>query len=120
MNSNIEIYEEAKKILGINQTDFATQYCKKSESYIRVLRTDVSRAMPTQVLINIWDELEATKALIPKTAISRIDALQEKIAKEIVYRNTREQHRKLRKMIVKIVREIEEKQYPSAMPIFIL
>ena len=120
MKSNVEIYEDVNRLLGINQTEFATRFCKRSESYIRVLRIDVDREMPTHVLINIWDELELIKALIPQTAKKGIGVLQEKIAKEIVYRNTKEQHRRLRKMIIKIVREIEEQQYPSAMPFYIL
>lgn len=119
MTNNIWIYEDTNKLLGVSQTEFATEYCGKSESYIRVLRVD-GREMPTEVLINIFEKMDSIKAYQPKTTARALSLLQEKIAKEILYRNTSEQHLKLREMLVKIVDSINAKKYEDAMPILIM
>lgn len=120
MKSNIWIYEDTQKLLGINQTEFATDYCGKSESYIRVLRTEPDRTMPTEVLINIFEKLDATKSLQQQTMKQAINRLQQKIAEEIIYRNTNKQHLKLREMLIRIVQDIEAKRTYEAPPILIM
>ena len=120
MKNNIEIYEDIKQLLGLNQTEFATDYCQKSESYIRVLRNDPEREIPTEVLANIWDKIESVKALQPQTMKKALSRLQEKIAREILYRNTSEQHKKLREMLINIVESVNAKKHTEAMPIIIM
>lgn len=120
MKSNIWIYEDAHKLLGVSQTEFATDYCNKSESYIRVMRAEQDRTLPTEVLINIFEKLDSIKASLPKATTKAVSLLQEKIAKEIVYRNTAQQHLKLREMLIRIVRDIETKRTYEAPPILIM
>ena len=120
MKSNIEIYEDTNKLLGVSQTEFATDFCQKSSSYIRVMRTDEKRRMPTHVLVNIWEKLDAVKSYQMPVTQKAIAKLQEKIAKEIVYRNTKEQHLKLRKMLVGIIDSVNTKRTYDAPPILIM
>jgi len=119
MNSNIWIYEDTNKLLGVSQTEFATEYCGKSESYIRVLKVD-KREVPTEVLINVFEKIDSIKAFHPKTTARALSQLQEKIAKEILYRNTSEKHLKLREMLIRIVDSINTQRAYDAPPILIM
>jgi len=82
-----------------------------------VLRNDPERVIPTEVLANIWDKIESVKALQPQTMKKALSRVQEKIAREILYRNTSEQYKKLREMLINIVESVNAKKHTEAMPI---
>jgi len=116
--NNLELYDEVNKVLKLSTKEFSEVFCRKSESYIRVLRKQ-NRSIPTEVLMNIFDELSNvcdSKSLVKRECI---DNILKGIAKEIALRNKTNEHLKLRKMLVDIVNEINEQRNTTTPAIII-
>lgn len=119
MKSNIWVFEETQKLLGVNQTEFAIGYCGRSESYIRMIKS-TDKQLPTEVLISIFEKIDSVKAQESQLMSKALAKLQEKIAEEIIYRNTAKQHLKLREMLLRIVHNLEAKRSYQAPPVIII
>ena len=115
---NIEIYDELNKILNLSTKQFSEIFCKRSESYSRVLKKQ-NKPIPTEVLINIFDELNKKRDLESFTIREQIDGLLKIIANEIASRSMREEHLKLRNMLSEIVTEINGTREPNRPEIII-
>lgn len=116
-----EIYDSVERLdRNITQDEFSRKYCGRSSSYLRTMLA-MKKDLPTSVLVNITNRLiENQSALLMKLASKDkhlVSDLIENIATMIARQHTLYEHKKLRRMLIRIVDRINEEKEPSAMPI---
>lgn len=117
-----EIYEQIRKIQYLNMDEFSIEYCGRSASYLRTM-TSKKKQLPTNVLVNITNKLIDRQALLTRLAVKDkhlVNELIETIATMIARRQTLHEHKKLRKMLLKIVDELNVEREYNAMPIIVV
>jgi len=118
-----ELYEAIRDNIDyISMDDFSEMYCKKSRSYLRTMKAR-KFALPSEVLAEVANTL-IEQRMLTRLAHKRavIDVLLEKIAAQIAERTRLLEHKRLRKILERIVDEINEKKDGTsynAMPIII-
>ncbi|WP_415902825.1 DUF6626 family protein [Neptuniibacter sp. QD29_5] len=121
--TTLEIYETVQRIEYVNMEEFSKEYCNKSASYIRTMRAK-GYELPTAVLVSITNKLlekELTLTWLAAQDKALLAELIEKLATMIAKRQTLHEHVKLRKMLMRIVNELnEEKKKYDIPPIFVM
>lgn len=111
-----EIYRAISSIDEMTQDEFGIEYCGKSSSYIRTMKSRGSD-LPSDVLVSIANKLIEKKATLLRVAPHKtniVEGLIQNLATMVVDRQTRLQHRYLRELMVRIVDNINtEKEYES-------
>jgi hypothetical protein len=119
-----ELYEAIRDNIDyISMDDFSELYCDRSRSYLRTIKAR-KLELPSEVLADIANTLIEKRALTQlaqRKAV--IDKLLENIAEQIARRTRLLEHKRLRKMLERIVDDINAKKAIassySAMPIVI-